>query len=192
LLDALKATTIKAVDILQAACPADLPSTATGRLAVMRTRVDAMLKAVQTVRPALGKFYDSLNDEQRSRFNALDQGEQAAQGQTGALDRLCKGRDSTQSRLPINRIERSLHLSPGQDDTLKALDAATAKAAEILRAQCQPPEALTPTGRLAAMEDRLSAMSQSLKTTQGALTDFYGSLSDEQKAQFDRINARPG
>jgi len=192
LLDALKAATVKAVDILQAACPADLPSTATGRLAVMRTRVDAMRNAVQTVRPALGKFYESLNDEQRSRFNALDQGEQAAQARTGDLDRLCKGQDSAQSRLPIDRIERSLHLSRGQDDTLKALDGATAKAAEILKAQCQPPETLTPTGRLTAMQDRLSAMSQALKTTQGALTDFYGSLNDEQKAQFDRINARSG
>ena len=150
------------------------------------------LKAVQTVRPALGKFYESLNDEQRSRFNALDQGEQAAQARTGDLDRLCKGQDSAQSRLPIDRIERSLHLSRGQDDTLKALDGATAKAAEILKAQCQPQETLTPTGRLTAMQDRLSAMSQALKTTQGALTDFYGSLNDEQKAQFDRINARSG
>jgi hypothetical protein len=35
-------------------------------------------------------------------------------------------------------------------------------------------------------------MSQALRTTQGALTDFYGSLNDEQKAQFDRINARSG
>jgi len=189
LLDALKAATVKAVDILQAACPADLPSTATGRLAVMRTRVDAMLKAVQTVRPALGKFYESLNDEQRSRFNALDQGEQA---RTGNLDRLCRGQDSTPSRLPIDRIQRSLPLCRCQDDTLKALHGATAKAADILKAQCQPPETLTPTGRLTAMQDRLAAMSQALKTTQSALTDFYGSLNDEQKAQFDRINARSG
>jgi hypothetical protein len=192
LLDHLKAATIKAVDILRAACPTDLPSTAPGRLAVMRTRVEAMLKAVRTVRPALGKFYDSLNDEQRSRFNALDQGERVAQGKTGDLDRLCQGQDSRQNRLPIDRIERSLRLGPGQDDTLKTLDEATARAAEILKAQCRPTETLTPTGRLSAMEDRLSAMSQALKTTQAALTDFYGSLNDEQKAQFDRINARSG
>jgi hypothetical protein len=185
-LDALKDATIKAVDILQAACPADLPSTATGRLAAMRTRVDAMLKAVRTVRPALAKFYDSLSDEQRARFNAMDQAEQ---GRTGDLDRLCRGQDSTQSHLPMDRIERSLHLSAGQDDTLKALEGATARAAEVLKVQCQPARALTPTGRLSAMEDRLSAMSKALKTTQAALTDFYSSLNDEQKAQFDRIKA---
>jgi hypothetical protein len=191
LLNDLKAATIKAVNILQTACPSQLPSTPTGRLAAMRTRVDAMLQAVQTVRPALEKFYASLNDEQRERFNAVDQGEQAGQGQAQAsnVDRLCKSQ-SAQGRLPIDRIQRTLHLSPEQDDGLKALDDATIKAGEILQAKCQPAQTLTPTGRLAAMEERLSAMSQALQTTQTALNKFYGSLSDEQKAQFDRINAR--
>jgi hypothetical protein len=191
LLDDLRAATIKAVGVLQAACPTELPSTPIGRLAAMRTRVDAMLKAVATVRPALEKFYRSLSDEQRARFNAMDQGEQqAAHAQGSAMDRLCKGQDSAQGRLPIDRIERTLHLSPAQDDALKALDDATAQAANILKAQCQPAATLTPTGRLAAMEDRLSAMSKALQTTQAALNKFYGSLSDEQKAQFDRMNVR--
>jgi hypothetical protein len=65
LLNDLKTATAKAVDILQAACPAELPSTPTGRLAAMRARVDAMLQAVETVGPALEKFYASLNDEER-------------------------------------------------------------------------------------------------------------------------------
>jgi hypothetical protein len=188
LLNDLKAATIKAVNILQAACPSELPSTPTGRLAAMRTRVDAMLQAVQTVRPALEKFYQSLNDEQRERFNAVDQGEQA-QAQPSNIDRLCRSQ-SNQGRLPIERIQRTLHLSPAQDDGLKTLDDATVKAGEILQARCQPTQTLTPTGRLSAMEQRLSAMSQALQETQSALNKFYGSLSDEQKAQFDRINAR--
>jgi len=40
---------------------------------------------------------------------------------------------------------------------------------------------MTPTGRLAAMADRLRTMSKALETTQAALNRFYGSLSDEQK-----------
>jgi hypothetical protein len=149
------------------------------------------LKAVQIVRPALDKFYGSLNDEQRERFNALDQGEQA-QPKSASLDRLCKGQDSAQGRLPVLRIQRTLKLKPDQEDALQALDDATAKSAEILKGQCQAAETLTPTGRLAAMEDRLSAMSKALRTTEAALDKFYGALSDEQKAQFDRINARTG
>jgi len=52
LLDALKVASVKAVGILQNACPGELPSTPTGRLAAMLSRVDTMLKAVETVRPA--------------------------------------------------------------------------------------------------------------------------------------------
>ncbi|MBV8699789.1 MAG: Spy/CpxP family protein refolding chaperone, partial [Bradyrhizobium sp.] len=151
LLDDLKAATVKAVEVMQATCPAELPSTPTGRLTAMRTRVDAMLKAVQIVRPALDKFYGSLNDEQRERFNALDQGDQA-QARTAGLDRLCSGQDSVQARLPVLRIQRALKLKPDQDSALQALDDATAKSAEILKGQCQAAETLTPTGRLAAME----------------------------------------
>jgi hypothetical protein len=192
LLEELKAATIRAVDMLQDACPADLPSTPTGRIAAMRARVDAMMKAVQTVGPPLEKFYQSLDDEQRSRFNALDQSEQAARPQQANLDRVCKGQGSARGQLPVDRIGRTLHLNPDQDAALKDLDDATAKAAEILRAQCQPVDTLTPTGRLAAMGMRLGAMSKALEVTQAALDKFYASLSDEQKARFDRISVRTG
>jgi len=37
----------------------------------MEQRLDAMLRAVQTVQPALDKFYASLSDEQKERFNRL-------------------------------------------------------------------------------------------------------------------------
>jgi hypothetical protein len=188
LLDALKAASVKAVDIMQKACPTELPSTPTGRLAAMRARVDTMLKAVEVVRPALDTFYQSLSDEQRERFIAIDQ---AAKPQRGAdLVRLCEGQEGSKSSLPIDRIQRTLHLSPDQDAELKALDEATAESAKILQAKCQPDESLTPTGRLAAMEDRLQAMLKALDTTQAALSKFYGSLSDEQKAQFDRISVK--
>jgi LTXXQ motif family protein len=191
LLDTLKAASVKAVDILQNACPGELPSTPTGRLAAMLSRVDAMLKAVETVRPALDAFYQSLNDEQRERFNALDQGEQAARAESRTdLNRMCQGQTTTKSDLPVDRIQRTLHLNADQGDRLKALDAATIDSAKMLQAQCQPEQTLTPTGRLAAMEDRLRTMSKALETTQAALNRFYGSLNDEQKAQFNRMNIR--
>jgi len=189
LLDDLKNASIEAVKILQAACPTELPSTPTGRLAAMRARVDAMLKAVQTVRPALEKFYASLSDEQRERFNSLDQSQQTA-GNQSEIDRLCKRHQATNNALPIDRIERTLRLNADQDAALKDLDQTTAKAAELMQANCQPAQTLTPTGRLAAMESRLSTMSQALQMTQTALDRFYGALSDEQKARFDRMSIR--
>src|SRR5260370_17803912 len=70
-LDELKDATAKALAILKAACPTALPSTPTGRIEAMRQRLDAMLQAVRTVRPVVEKFYQSLNDGQKARFNSL-------------------------------------------------------------------------------------------------------------------------
>jgi hypothetical protein len=73
---------------------------------------------------------------------------------------------------------------------LRSLDQATLDSAKMLQAKCQPDQSLTPPGRLTAMQDRLQVMLKALDTTQAALSKFYGSLSDEQKAQFDRISVR--
>jgi hypothetical protein len=190
LLNDLKAATEQAVQVLQTACPNDLPATPTGRLAAMRVRVQAMLQAVRTVRPALDKFYASLSDEQKERFNALDQGSTGAatQDQSGGFARLCNGQKASVVNLPVGRIEQSLRLNESQQAALRDVSDASAKAAEVLNAACpNGQEMLTPPGRVAAMEQRLDAMLQVVETVRPALTRFYGSLSDEQKARFDRM-----
>src|SRR6516164_6889806 len=68
-LDELRAASAKAIEILQSGCPKDLPSIPTGRLSAMENRLQVMLAAVQTVRPALDRLYQSLSDEQQARFN---------------------------------------------------------------------------------------------------------------------------
>lgn len=199
LLDNLKTATDKAVQILQAACPTDLPATPVGRLGAMRGRVEAMLQAVQVVRPALDKFYGSLNDEQKERFNALDEestastnasGGQGRQGQQD-LSQLCNSRKSPVAGLPVDLIRSSLHLSDAQNAKLQQLTDESSRAAELLNANCPTGQPLTPPGRLAAMEQRLQAMLQAIDTVRPALAQFYGSLSDEQKARFDRLGVRP-
>jgi len=193
LLDELKDATARALDILRAACPSDLPSTPTGRLAAMRTRVEAMMQAVQVVRPALEKFYQSLSDEQKERFNALDAenpGSATAGRQQPDLAQVCGDRVVKATNVPIARIERSLRLSDVQQAALRELEDTTAKAADSLKANCPADNALTPTARLAAMEQRLDAMLRALDTVQPALAKFYGSLDDEQKAQLNRLGSR--
>jgi len=89
-------------------------------------------------------------------------------------------------------VKRELLLTQNQDAALQEFNQASAKAAEIMKANCQPDQTLTPTGRLAAMEDRLTAMLHGLDQVQPALEKFYASLSDEQKARFNRFSARSG
>jgi hypothetical protein len=59
----------------------------------------------------------------------------------------------------------------------------------MLKASCQTQaeDALTPPARLAIVGKRLDTMLQAVKTVRVAMNDFYGSLTDEQKAAFDAI-----
>ena len=70
-LEALKASSSKAAEILNGTCPSQTPSTPTARLDAMAKRLDAMSTAVKTMRPALQAFYASLDDEQKARFNTM-------------------------------------------------------------------------------------------------------------------------
>jgi hypothetical protein len=194
-LDELKSATAKAVDLLKSACPKDLPSIPTGRLAAMETRLQAMLAAVQTVRPALEQFYQSLSDEQKARFNAVAPGENAAAAGKDRRDlsQLCGERTPGIGDLPIDRIARAVQPTSEQQAALDELKQASAKAADTLKSDCPSYQALTPTGRVEAMEKRLELMLTAVRTVQPALAKFYDALSDEQKARFNtiRLAARP-
>jgi len=70
-LDELWDASVKAAERLNAECPSYQTLTPTGRVEAMEKRLDATLGAVKTVYPPLAKFYNSLSDEQKARFNSL-------------------------------------------------------------------------------------------------------------------------
>jgi hypothetical protein len=70
-LTALQDAAAKAADLLKSSCPPEDARTPPARLAAVATRLDAMLQAILTMRPALDNFYNSLTDEQRAAFDAI-------------------------------------------------------------------------------------------------------------------------
>ena len=48
-----------------------MPQTPLDRFDAVGKRLNAMENAIKSVRPPLASFYDSLNDEQKARFNKL-------------------------------------------------------------------------------------------------------------------------
>src|SRR6516164_1488272 len=70
-LEELRAASAKAIDMLKAGCPKDLPSIPTRRLAAMESRLQVMLAAVQTGRAPLERVDQALSAEQVARFNAI-------------------------------------------------------------------------------------------------------------------------
>ena len=75
----LQNATDKAVSIMQGACPEDTPITPPGRLEAMEKRLQAMIDAADTVKPALNDSFGSLSSEQKARFNRIG-GELAQSG----------------------------------------------------------------------------------------------------------------
>ncbi|MBX9709515.1 MAG: Spy/CpxP family protein refolding chaperone [Xanthobacteraceae bacterium] len=186
-LDDLANASVKAQQDIKAACPTSIALTAPNRLAAMQNRLEALIAAVQTVQPALDKFYGLLNDEQKARLTALgrrDGSKMADASQT------CGAPQPGITDWPTAKINDTLQPTEAQRASLTALQDASAKAAELLKVSCQPATALTPPARLAAAGQRLDTMLQAVKTVSVALNDFYGKLTDEQKAQFEAIGPK--
>jgi hypothetical protein len=184
-LDDLANATVKAAQDIKAACPIETPPTARARLAAMRTRLEAMIAAVMTVRPALEKFYDLLSDEQKEQIVMLGARERQSR-KASLLYQDCA--PAPPNGFPSADIERAVRLSEAQRPSLVALQEATAKAADLSKESCPSDNPLTPTARLAALGKRLDGLLQAVTTVIPPLDDFYAMLDDGQKARFDGIS----
>jgi LTXXQ motif family protein len=192
-LDEVANASVAAAQNIKAACPTQISLTAPSRLASMQQRIEAMIAAVAIVQPPLDKFYSLLNDEQKARLNALaeDQRRSAtARKSNRPLVQSCDVAQPAALTWPTEEIEARLHPTDAQRPSFAALQNASAKAADMLRTSCRADEAVTPPARLAAVGKRLDTMLQAVKLVRASLDDFYATLSDEQKAQFEAIGPR--
>jgi LTXXQ motif family protein len=184
----LQAVTAKALEVLKAGCSSELPSSPTERIEAMRTRLVAMLQAVRIVRPALETFYQSLNDEQKMRFDAVAYSDDQdwPQPQEDSM-RLCGGSASGFANAPLEQAERSVQPVGAQRPLLGELQNAMLAAAEFLKSSCPSYRILTRVARLEVVEQRLKALVHAVEIVQPALGNFYSSLSDIQKDRFNRL-----
>jgi hypothetical protein len=194
-LDELASASEKAAASLKASCPTDVALTAPRRLEVMQQRIEAMIAAVQMVQPPLDNFYGLLSDEQKAQLNGLSTTRQRPARLTERAVSAGQACDMAQSGLtnwPASTIEESVKPTDQQHIHLDALQSAAAQAADMLKASCQSQveDGLTPPARLAAVGKRLDTMLQAVRTVRVAMNDFYGSLTDEQKAAFDAIGPK--
>jgi hypothetical protein len=194
-LDDLAGASVKAAQTIRASCPTQIAATAPGRLAAMQQRIQAMISAVALVHPPLDRLYGLLDDEQKVRFNALAEDERRKEDERKKASPAssvaeCGAAQSATLGWPADEIETRLRPSDTQRAALKALQDATAHAADMLKTACQPADVITPAARLDAVARRLDTMLQAVKSVRTALEDFYATLSDEQKAQFEAIGPR--
>ena len=192
-LGVLQDASAKAANMLKTECQPEDLLTPPARLAAIAGRLDVMLQAVKLVRPALEDFYATLSDEQKAQFNATgeDTGPRADKTRRGAAQltsaQVCAVQTSRAAAWPQKQIEETVQPTEAQRAALDNLGTAAAKAADLLKDSCPTQALATPTGRLAAVKARLGAMLEAVKIERPALENFYGSLSDEQKARFNAI-----
>lgn len=68
-LEALRAASTKAAEQVASACPKEFPVGASARMEAMEKRMESMLAAIKTVRPAFDAFYATLTDEQKKNLD---------------------------------------------------------------------------------------------------------------------------
>jgi len=184
-LDRLGDASIKAAQTIKAACPADYALTPTGRLAAMEQRLQGIRQAIDIVRPPLEAFYNTLSDEQKARLNAAGQREREGREPRSFAQDCNAATPATE--WPTDRINRMVRPTEAQRASLDRLRDAASKAADMLKSSCPTDTPATPPARLAAMSHRVEVMLLAVQSVRTALDDFYGSLSDEQKAQFNTV-----
>jgi hypothetical protein len=195
-LNALKAASSQASETLNASCSGELSLTPLGRLDTVQKRLDGMLQAWGTLRTPLDDFYNSLNDEQKQRFAALNpvpNGHRERRGSASGdnLAALCSSHAEGFTQLPVQRVEQAVKPTQQQQDALEKLKAASTEATNQLQTSCPANAPHTAIDRFDAVGKRLNAMASAIKTVRPALADFYSSLTDEQKARFNNLPPPP-
>ncbi|MBH5403026.1 Spy/CpxP family protein refolding chaperone [Bradyrhizobium sp. CNPSo 4010] len=220
-LDELSSAWLAARDTIRAACPAQTPANAAERLGLMRERVEAMIKAIDTIEAPLSKFVGLLNDDRKARLNALATERRAAlasyqsknadknadknAGKDAQAAKACQAdydplsdenaqrqyQQLVQQQWPAAEIAATLHLDEVARARLEVLQDTALRTMQTLSA-CPTEPAATPQARLAAVKTRLQTLLEAVNSVADALDDFQADLSDEQKAGFEAIGPKRG
>jgi hypothetical protein len=97
-----------------------------------------------------------------------------------SLAQICGDDASEAAGLPVDQIRQAVQLSEEQRTALDDLASASIEAARTIRSACPTDIALTPPGRLAAMQKRLEAMKSAVAGIRPPLEKFFELLDDEQ------------
>ena len=68
----LVTASLRAADTLSSACPSETALTPLGRMVTLRARLGAVRVTASSIRPALTRFYNALDQEQKLRFAGMN------------------------------------------------------------------------------------------------------------------------
>src|SRR5882724_150071 len=133
-------------------------------------------------------IFTPYGDEELTRYMASPRSRQ--HGRLPSLVQICGDDASEFAGLPIKQIRQAILLSEEQRAALDDLANASVEAAQIIRAACPAKVALTPSGRLAAMQQRLEAMKSAISSVTTPFETFYELLDDDQKGKLAELSGQ--
>jgi hypothetical protein len=142
------------------------------------------------MRVPLKDFYESLNSAQKNSF-AFQQPQNAAppddkaQGGENKQYQACAAQNIGSAERLVKEIEMKVRPDKTQAASLEILHKASSDMAKLLIASCAQPVPGDPLTRLDSASDQITAMNYAASNVQIALDDFYGRLSQQQKARFE-------
>jgi LTXXQ motif family protein len=178
------------------ASTADSKNAAPDRLEAMRLRLWSMRQAITAVQGPLEDFYNSLDDAQKARLNAVmaaPRQEARVRDRRGRRSRPAPQMDTTAAVCFQQQddgdfgkqLEQALQQpSKQQRETLETLRVTATQMGQFLMTSCPQKALPTPQARLGAIADRLLAMEYVVLSVSPALGAFTDSLSDEQKGRL--------
>ena len=160
-------------------------------------RLRALVQALWIVRDGnmamrapLKDFYESLTSAQKNSFavqqpqNAAPPDDKAQNGENRQYQ-VCAAQNIGSAERLVKEIEMKVKPDKTQSASLENLHKASSDMAKLLIASCAQPIPADPLARLDSASDQITAINYAATNVQIALDDFYGRLSQTQKARFE-------
>jgi hypothetical protein len=160
-------------------------------------RLRALVQALWVVRDGdiamrapLKNFYESLTSAQKSSFAVqksqnVPAPDDKTQGGENKQYQACAAQNVGSAERLVKEIEMKIRPDKTQAASLENLHKISSDMAKLLIASCAQPIPADPLLRLDSASDQITAMNYAASNVQIALDDFYGMLSQTQKARFE-------
>jgi hypothetical protein len=160
-------------------------------------RLRALVQALWVVRDGdiamrapLKNFYESLTSAQKSSFAVqksqnVPAPDDKTQGGENKQYQACAAQNVGSAERLVKEIEMKIRPDKTQAASLENLHKISSDMAKLLIASCAQPIPADPLLRLDSASDQITAMNYAASNVQIALDDFYGRLSQTQKARFE-------
>ena len=160
-------------------------------------RLRALVQALWVVRDGdiamrvpLRDFYESLTSAQKNSFSVQQpqnppSSADKSQGGENKQNQACAAQNIGSAERLVKEIEMKVRPDKTQAASLENLHKASSDMAKLLIASCAQPIPADPLARLDSASDQITAINYAASNVQIALDDFYGRLSQQQKARFE-------